>query len=487
MPEATRALNDTFSEAMIMDSETRRRNGLRGRARRLLHSVGIDRPVGYMLLGRLWSALAAPITILLIGTLLTKEEQGYYYTFSSLLALSAFFDLGLGTVLIQFSSHEKARLQWTAGGLLAGDPEAKSRLGSLVRKAVLWYGVAGLLMLFVVGPAGYLFFSTRCTEDATVVWQIPWCLLVFFASAGLLLNPLFAILEGCGLIHEIYLLRLVQGVANAIVGWTALFLGFSLYTAPALLAGGICVSAAWLAMKYGRGLRDLSRRRRPGASLAWWCELWPMQWKIALTVMSSYFIFQLFNPILFTYFGPVEAGRMGFSLNVASAIWTVALSWVYTKLAVFGVLVAKGAYRQRDRIFFRSLSQSLAVATIGEFALWIAAILLQQLGHRIGDRLLSPGPLLFVVLTNVVNIAVFAEAAYLRAHKEEPFLVVSLVGGLLQGLNAFVIGRAYGALGMTAGNFFLTLVVGLGGGTWIFLRKRRQWRAEGLFAQEGTP
>jgi hypothetical protein len=212
-----------------------------------------------------------------------------------------------------------------------------------------------------------------------------------------------------------------------------------------------------------------------------------MQWKIALSVMSGYFVFQLFNPVLFTYFGAVEAGRMGFSLNLAGAIWNVALSWVYAKLAVFGGLVARRAYRELDRLFFRSLWQSLAIVSAAELAFWIGAILLQHFGHRIGDRLLPPGPLLFVVLTNIVNIAVFAEAAYLRAHKEEPFLVISLLGAVLQGLNAFVIGRAYGALGMTAGGFLLTLVVGLGGGTWIFLRKRRQWQAQALLAQEGEP
>jgi hypothetical protein len=66
---------------------------------------------------------------------------------------------------------------------------------------------------------------------------------------------------------------------------------------------------------------------------------------------------------------------------------------------------------------------------------------------------------------------------YLRAHKQEPFLWMYVASALAVSASTFFLGRAYGATGMMLGYFVATLVVSLGGGTWIFLRKRREWHA----------
>jgi hypothetical protein len=42
---------------------------------------------------------------------------------------------------------------------------------------------------------------------------------------------------------------------------------------------------------------------------------------------------------------------------------------------------------------------------------------------------------------------------------------------------ALTLGRMYGATGMMLGYCVTTLVVSLGGGTWVFARKRREWHA----------
>jgi len=70
----------------------------------------VDRSVGYALLWRSWMAVAGLCTLPLIVRQLSLVEQGYYYTFASIAAAKVFFELGLGTVLTQFASHERAAL-----------------------------------------------------------------------------------------------------------------------------------------------------------------------------------------------------------------------------------------------------------------------------------------------------------------------------------------------------------------------------------------
>ena len=69
----------------------------------MLNYMGVDRPVAYTLVSRGWGLLSGLVTLLLVVRYLTPDEQGYYYTFASLLAMQILFELGMSVVVMQFS------------------------------------------------------------------------------------------------------------------------------------------------------------------------------------------------------------------------------------------------------------------------------------------------------------------------------------------------------------------------------------------------
>ena len=96
---------------------------------RFLRWAGVDRPIALSISARMWGLISGPVTMLLIAARFSKEVQGYYFTFSSLLALQVFLELGLGQVIVQFASHEWSHLGLDSTGRIAGSPAAMSRLG----------------------------------------------------------------------------------------------------------------------------------------------------------------------------------------------------------------------------------------------------------------------------------------------------------------------------------------------------------------------
>src|SRR5208283_6098922 len=80
-------------------------------------------------------------------------------------------------------------------------------------------------------------------------------------------------------------------------------------------------------------------------------EIFPYQWKIAISWISGYFIFQLFNPILFATEGAVMAGKMGMTLVVLNGIFSLSFSWMSTKVPLYSNLIAQKKYRDLDHIF----------------------------------------------------------------------------------------------------------------------------------------
>jgi hypothetical protein len=89
--------------------------------------------------------------------------------------------------------------------------------------------------------------------------------------------------------------------------------------------------------------------------------------------------------------------------------------------------------------------------------------------------MLAPLPFGLLLLAVVCNQVVSAEAVYLRAHKQEKFLVNSLIAAVFMGLSTYFLGRSYAALGVTSGYLAAAVIIGLGTGTWTFLKYRRQW------------
>jgi hypothetical protein len=443
----------------------------------LADHFGITRALVYTVLGRTWSVLAGPVSLLFVGHFLNKDEQGFYYTFWSVLGLWVFFDLGLSLIIVQFASHERAVLRFV-DGRIEGDERARRRLASLFRLALRWYSWAGALMVALVLPAGLIFFIHYQQPHVHVNWIGPWVLLVLSTAANVIIAPLAAILEGSGKFQDMALMRLLQGITANVLLWVALLAGGALYSAVALNGTMALFSAIWIFRRHHRFFAGLTPGSAGGDEIRWRTEIWPFQWRFAMSWMAGYFTFQVFNPILFAAAGTRVAGQMGMTLMVTTAIWLFAQSWINTRAVDFGALVAARNFRALDRIFRRVAMQSTVVVLTLSTAVIIAVAVLRRLGHPLAERLLPPLPLFLLTLATVLNHIVSAEATYLRAFKREPFVVIFSLICAITTVGSLLVVHRYGATGMVTVLTAAMAVVGVGGGTVLFSVRRRQWRAD---------
>lgn len=446
---------------------------LLGRVRHWLrHVVGLDRAIGFTVLARVWASAAGLVTIALIARFLSPAEQGYYYTFGSLVALQIVFELGFSFVILQLASHERSRLCISADDEVSGDPIAHARLASVLQKSVRWYSVGAVLVAVTLIPSGFYFFSTHQHADA-VSWHLPWYCDAAIAALNFQLDPLLSFLEGCGYVAQVARLRFMQSIAGSLLAWAALASHHGLFAPSMMLLGMASCSLLWLYTKR-KLLFGLLRHEAGDNRIRWGEEVWPFQWRIAVSWISGYFLFSLFNPVLFAYRGAIEAGQMGMSLSLVNAIQAIAVSWVSTKSAPFGALIAVKKYRELDQIFSRSLRQSFAVAVAGALTAWLGCVYINWQHFRFARRLLSPDLLGFLMVYMVVNIIIFAEAYYLRAHKQEVFFTNSVAGAVAVGLSTFIFGRQYGSAGIVLACCILN-IGGLCWATYKFRKYRILW------------
>ena len=441
---------------------------------RLLMTLGLDRAVIFTVLARGWSSLAGIATLTLIAHFVTRVEQGYYYTFYSMVALQIVFELGFSTVILQSASHEAAHLEIEPDGPVTGPEIPHARLASVLQKSVRWYSLGAVLMMLVLLPVGMRFFSTGAMAGTSVKWLAPWCLVVIASGFTFQIDPLFSFFEGCGFVSNVARVRLGQAIAGSVLGWLALVSHHGLFAPGCMIAGQAAVGGVYMARR--RGLLLGLMRHAPGElGLNWKTEVWPFQWRIAVSWICGFFITQLFNPVLFRYHGAVEAGRMGMSISICGTLTSMCVAWINTKAAPFGRLIALKDYPGLDRMFFRALRQSMAAACVVSLGVWLTVVYLRIHQVPFATRLLAPAPFGLMLLATVANILVFAEALYLRAHKQEKFMINSILGALWMAPATLLLGRWYGAYGIAIGYVAGTLAIGVGLGTYTFARYRRLW------------
>lgn len=438
------------------------------------HAIGLDRAIGFTVLGRVIQGLGSVGSVLLIVHFLTKVEQGYYYTLWSLVALQNVFELGFSFVILQVAAHERAHLEFHEDGIISGSQKAHTRLASLLQRAVKWYAAAALIMGVVLMVGGMRFFSLHQQAQAPGIWVLPLKVTVVACAITFSIGPVLSFLEGCGQVAQVARMRFFQSAVSVSAAWTALLSHHGLFS-PAMVLLGQGLVASILLYSRRRLLLPLLRMDVGGNGISWRREVFPFQWKIAVSWLCDYFIFQLFTPALFAFRGPVEAGRMGLSMSVVLQLSAMMLAWMTTKAAPFGNLIAKKNTPELDRMFFRTLRQSLLLFA-GAAVLVLAGVLVAPyILPKISQRIEEWPIFLLLLLTALSSHVVQSEAIYLRAHKCEPFLIQSIVIASCTAVSVLLFAKTSGAMGVSLAYFVVLGVAGVISATAIFRTKRNQW------------
>jgi O-antigen/teichoic acid export membrane protein len=442
----------------------------------LRHGLGFDRAVTFTVLARAWASGSGLVTVVLIARFLSPAEQGYYYTYASLIALQLVFELGFSQVVMQVASHERAHLSIAQDGSVEGDKVAHARLASILQLSVRWYGVGALCFALVLIPAGLYFFSSHQHLGDVVSWRAPWIAVALAAVFAFQLDPLYSFFEGCGFVSNIAHMRWIQAIVGSLLAWILLIAHHGLYAPAMVIAGQVLVGTIWLATRRGL-LLDLMTFKTGGPHVSWQNEIWPFQWRMAISWISGYFVYQTFNPFLFAFKGPVAAGQMGMSLSFANSVMAIASAWVSTKAAPFGTLIAQKLYQQLDTVFFQALRQSIFVAGLGAAAVWSVTTYLHSTQGRYAHKVLSPLPLALLLAAAILNHVFASMAIYLRAHKQERLFQISLSIAAAVLLSNYFFAKTSGALGMVGGYLVIMALLGVGCGALIFNKYRKLWHS----------
>ncbi len=411
--------------------------------RTILHKLGIDGAVASTLYNRFFGLFKTPLTMLFILRYLTAEQQGIWYTFNSLIPLTALAELGFTVIITQFVSHEYAKLKYE-NGIITGEQYNIDKLFSLIRYAIKFYTMIIPTAIVILLVAGSSFLNTQSFE-ILIAWYV-FSLIGGLSLFGSLLQSIF---QGLNKVRDIQKNIFLGSIVTTACNLAFLYLKLNIW---ALVIGngvGLIVMLTFLYLKAPQFWKQLLHHNLTH-TFPWFKEIVTLQWKYAVTWISGYLIFFLFVPAAYKYQGSIVAGQLGLTLSLIGAVSSIADPWVGTKLPQLNMLVATGKNKELIDLFTKSSIQSFIVTVMGSVGLLSILFVLSYFNFY-QNRLLSIPLTAYLLLSNIPVRIILYLSMYLRAHKIEPFYLLSVLNAALIAFCVFVVFPRYGLLALIIG------------------------------------
>lgn len=390
--------------------------------KQIVKKLELDNALLWILTNKLWSIAKGPIGLFFIISYLSPQEQGLWYTFLSLGALTVFAEMGFTGIISQFVSHEYAHLK-ERNGFLIGGVEARDKLASLIRYALKFYLIVipfAIIILYGVGK----YFLEDVDSDIFLLWM------VFSVTGGiqLLVSLLQSMVQGFDKVALVQKNIFIGSLTLPIASWTMLYFGFGVAT---LVIANILsiVLMLFLFYKNTKKIYHQIARHKLIQKYSWFNEIVKLQWRYAVSWMAGYFIFQFMTPMIYKYEGVLIAGQFGLTLVLTKQISNISSSWIDTKLPKMNIFVAHKNKDALDKIFLKNsiigFCIFLIISILFLFTIWIF-----NKYNFYADRFLALDLTFLVIGLETTYVITGFLSKYTRVHKAEPYYFISIIMGI---------------------------------------------------------
>ncbi len=365
---------------------------------------------------------------------LSSEHQGIWFTFVSLSAMTILADLGFTLLITQFISHEFVNVS-LQDGFIRGKREKKDKFFSLVKYAIRFYIVVIPVLVILMITIGLYIFR----NDAFTI-KLAWVLFSIIGAINLFTTLLQSIYQGLDRVSEVYRSKTIGTLLFFFVALATLFLEFNIWS----IVVATIISTIYLLLslyRYNPKFWHQLYRYKLKTHYEWMNEIIKLQGKYAISWSSGYAIFHLLIPFVYSTIGATAAGQIGATVSLISGLSYMSMMWIEAKIPKFNMLIAKGQKINLDKLFSASSKRGVIVFFIGSILLLMIVDILEV--YQLSDRLLEKRFILLLLFAELAVLVTGMLAKYLRAHKSEPFYMLSVLNAVLVISCIFIVIPAY--------------------------------------------
>jgi hypothetical protein len=422
------AISSPSAEGIRRGGERVSMPSLTGLCRRL---YAISEQQGHALAWQSVAIAARAWLLFRVVSVLAPETQAVYFTLVGLLGFQIAFELGLGFLMQTSASHEFSSLRWD-GDLLTGPIRNIERLKSLFRLMIRWLGCAAGVMFLILSLAAVLVYRRTLSETMPGWWVL--------VAASVLLQSIDLPLQGCvaflsGLRNPVLQTRNIGLSSVGISLFVSVWLAFddSAFCLPFGLLGSQLTTFGHLFATQRRAIATLLVRPAVNAAqVAWRSELWPVQWRMAISWLTGAFYFFYLPSSILPAYGAIAAAQFGLTNTLLQAAQSLSSAVTMASAPAMATLAATRSYGRLDKLAIRIWWQT-SVALLAVLAVIVLASAIAPGSGLLGINIrLLPWPLTALLCVSTLTTHHSSViGTYLRSHKYEPLAPLGVLASIL--------------------------------------------------------
>jgi len=291
-------------------------------------------------------------------------------------------------------------------------------------------------VIYIIGIAFFI------RDQVLSIYFLPWTLFAIGSLINFFNNSILSFIEGLNKIEKIQTIRFRVAILNTVILIVILVLGGNIYA----LAFGSLLAASSIFISIFGGFRKLLKQLldiSKGFTYSWKKEIVPLFIKYALSFSSGYFLFQVYTPLMHYFHGAVYSGKVGITLALVTAVFNMSNIWMYTIIPKINMLISQKLWPELDKLFIKRLLLSAGTYLFITFGVFVFVALFGNFWiiPKVISRFLPGISLIMLLICYFIQVMINAWALYLRGHKQEPYVIPSVVSAVWTAIMTFLAGK----------------------------------------------
>lgn len=361
-----------------------------------------------------------PLLAFLIILYLTPDEQGYWYTFQSLIVFAIIGDLGISRLIVVIfpDYHVKIRTSTNHSELKTNLIDYSSIFFTYLITYAFLIIATSILLIFTVE----YFYS-----DWPNNYLKSWFYCAIFSSANILSTFSSAVLYSSDLVSKKNYFEQIFAIIFTITASILLLYNFKIDALAISILFGFLISHLFLVCSYHKPIRKLYRLFNYKKGIKILLHSKNLQFKFFTSAIISLYISSSLVPFAMKYFDPNLAGRLGLSLFLINSIITFSLIFNYIEYPKIIKLINKKKYynvRKKCLELFLTIN---AFYIIISFMFLTLIYFSPESFDPYFDRLLPYRDLLVLFITQGILMNIGFIAGIVRGFKVEPYWILGVL------------------------------------------------------------
>ncbi|MEZ7892923.1 MAG: hypothetical protein QMC67_14370 [Candidatus Wallbacteria bacterium] len=383
----------------------------------------INRSIAIIFINNFWNILKGPVSIYILLRTLTPEQQGLWYTFISLSALTVFAEMGFTNIITRFVSHEFAHLKFD-NNVIIGEDKYLIRIISLIRYAIKFYFFVIPLAVIILIIIGFYFFKTISSDIF-----IAWVLYSISSGINLFVSLLQSIYQGLNKVYEIQHNIFLGSIFTTLLTWFLLCIKLNIWALVISNYVGLIFTLILLIIKSPKFWHQIYVTSIEH-NISWFKEIVSLQLKYAISWISGYLVFQLYIPLTYKYCGAVIAGKLGITLTIVRIIISMSNAWISSEIPKLNILVSQKKYIELKQNFNKAEVNGFLFYIISGL-IFVFMVYFMKLYNFYFDRFVGLDIIILMLSYELCSLKISFMANYLRSFKKEPYYILSFFNGVM--------------------------------------------------------